>query len=402
MTERLAFLEGFRHSDLKHLVPHYLSRFFRDPNELVRQKAFEIYAELGYPSDVARNFLGVLFEMNPGARRTPVAFMEALGRVTIETEENGILAEAPFNPATQGIIGNIVGFQNNQNDVFRFRGAKRRFKPEELKIPRHQHPPQNLLPMTESSFQRLLTRLQNPDEGRPFAYRRLSHRLVNTGDDRVIPVLVDVLMREAPVKVEDRPLFPIMPALDRLLEIFGVGGREAVEQGLVRTISHAQSPGPLVQVLPQLLLKWGRDNNVDVVSSFRRAVFQYDAGTNIEIERLHQELDDEKGKSPWFVDQARIGQLESDLIDLYAVEFQRRLVQHPEALDQLIVSLYNEVRRQYLVEELKRFGVAAVRELTLRIETLSKKIDDLSLSPLEREEFHLQREKLLEVLLAIQ
>ncbi|MBI4411800.1 MAG: hypothetical protein HY541_04890 [Deltaproteobacteria bacterium] len=403
VTERLAFLEGFRHSDLKHLVPHYLSRFFKDPNELVRQKAFEIYAELGYPSAIARNFLGVLFDMNPDERRTPFAFMQALERVTIGTERNGgTLQEVSLNPETRMVIGDIAGFQNNQNDVFRFRGAKRRFKPEELKIPRHQHPPQNLFPMTESSFQGRLTRLQNPDDDHPFVYRRLSHRLVGTGDERVIPALVDVLMSDAPVKVEDRPLYPIMPALDTLLAIFGAGGREAVEQGLVRTMSHTPSPGPLAQVLPGLLLKWGRDNNVDVVTSFRKAIFQYDSGANLEIERLHQELDNEKGKTPWLVDQVRVEQLESDLIVLYAVELQRRARSHPEVLDQLIVSLYNEVRRQYLVEELKRFGIPAIRELTRRIEILSKKIDDPSLPPLEREDFQLQREKLLEVLLAIQ
>ncbi|MBI2340178.1 MAG: hypothetical protein HYU99_07440 [Deltaproteobacteria bacterium] len=405
VTERLAFLEGFRHSDLKHLVPNYLSRFFADPNELVRQKAFGIYAELGYPDAIARNFLGGgdLFDMPPESRRKPGAFMDALNNVTIPTEQKeGSLEETFLNQGTTEIIGTIVGFQNNRNDVSRFRGKKRRYEPEKLSVFRYQPPGGNLFPTTEGCFQRRLNRLQNPDEDHPFAYRRLSRRLVNTGDERVVPVLVDVLMSEAPVAVGDRPLYPLMPALDTLLAIIETGKREVVEQGLVRTISHTESPGPLAQVLPQLLLKWGRDNNVDVVLAFRKAVFQYDSGVNIEIERLHQELEDEKGKNPWFVDENRIDQLESELVDLYAGEFRRRVVAHPEALDQLIASLYNEVRRQYLVGQLKRFGVAAVQEMTRRIEILSKKIDDPSFSPLEREEFQIQREKLLEVLLAIQ
>lgn len=401
ITERIAFLEGFRHSDLRHVVPHYLFRFFDDPNELVREKAFEIYGELGYPSSGTRNFLGIHFGFPPETRRTPARFMKALDSLTLETENEGEIGLSPLRESTKSIIGEIVGYSSDKNATRFFLKRRAPFEKAKTAPPVHLHEHGLRLPMSEACFEKKNEKLLSPDENKPFAYRRLAHRLSDTQDPRVIPLLIDAFLMEAPVKVGMRPLYPLMPALDSLLAIFGLGRRRTVEEGLVGTISHAQSTGLLAEALPSLLLQWGKNNRVDVIYAFRKAIYEYDPGRNLEIEEAYFQLRQEREKNTESQNPDEIARIEEKLIELYGEELRRHSEQNPEALDQLIASLYNEVRRQYLIEELARFHTEALQEITERVSILSRKIDDPSVSPTDREKFGIQRERLMEVLAVI-
>ncbi len=390
VTEKMAFLNGFRHSDLQYLLPNYLISFFDDPNELVQETAFEIYRDQGYPSAIARNFIGIHFGFSPDERRTAHNFMEALKAKNLR-------------PSTVVIIADIIGAASSKATTSHFLRGKNRYVEDEIRLPKHMQESQGIFRMGETSFSKKMDALVTPDADHPFAYRGLSHHLTSTGDPRVVPALLDAyLMDDAPVKVANRPLYPIMPTLDTVIQIFGVANRKQVEKGLVNTVTHSPKRGLLGGLLPKLLLDWGRKNHVDVVRAFRKAMFQYDSGYNLEIEEKYLQLQKEESKNTADQDQHQIDQLKEDLIGLYAKALDHQQATHPEAIDQLIASLYNEARKQYLIDELARYNIQAIPEVTRRIEILNRKIDDPTIAdPVEREKYQIQRDQLMEVLLAI-
>lgn len=340
VTERMAFLHAFESSDLRHLVPQYLFRFFDDPNALVREKAFTIYAELGYPTAITRNLLGRHFGFSPQERKNPQTFMRAAERLKLR-------------PSTQEIVQRIVTNPQHKTQYFLRPRQKVAVAPWVGRTPRGESP---RFFLSETGLHSRSEELLAPDPRRPFAYRCAASTLALSSDPRAIPVLVDAILLEAPVAVGDRPLSVVMPALDGLAEIFGLADRAAIEAALVRTIAHQRQTGLVAESFPKLLLQWGRRNHVDVVTAFRRALFTYDAGPG----------------------------------------------DHPAALDQLMGSLYNEMRREYLTQELRSFGLLAIQELTRRITILSKKIEDGATTPTERERYLTGRAQLLEILLAVQ